>query len=128
MKSLEAKKLIVELQKEIAKNGIQVEKIVEELKKIRPHANSEIEKDPLVHKTIRLTFEHLEANGTYNIPIPEEDEEGNNIAVVPTDEEGDDWRVESLDFFLSLIANSENKVNRPDITAYKFSYLASAEA
>mgnify|MGYP005667715877 CR=1 FL=1 len=128
MKSLEAKKLIAQLQKEISTNGIQVEKIVEELKKIRPYANSEIEKDPLVHKTIRLTFEHLLENGTYNIPIPEEDEEGNNIAVAPTDAENDDWKIESLNFFLSLISNSEKKVNRPDISAYKFSLLDYAEA
>lgn len=128
MKSLESKKLVAQIQKDLAKNGIEVEKIISDLKELRPYANSETEKDPLVHKTIRLVCEHLEANGTFNIPIPEEDEDGNNIAVAPDDEEDDSWRAESLAFFLSLIANSESKVNRPDITAYKFSLLAYAEA
>jgi hypothetical protein len=127
VKSLESKKLVANIQKDLAKNGIEVDKIVADLKVLRPYANSETEKDPLVHKTIRLVCEHLEANGTFNIPIPEEDEEGNNIAVAPDDED-DSWQAESLNFFLSLIANSESKVNRPDITAYKFSLLAYAEA
>jgi len=127
VKSLESKKLVANIQKDLAKNGIVVDQIIADLKVLRPYANSETEKDPLVHKTIRLVCEHLEANGTFNIPIPEEDEEGNNIAVAPEDED-DSWKTESLNFFLSLIANSESKVNRPDITAYKFSLLAYAEA
>lgn len=126
MESLEAKKLINKIQKGLIKNGIDAEAIVADLKTLRPYALEE--KDPLVTKVIRMAYEHIEATGTFDIEQPEEelDEEDEEIEKEEVDESVD-TKLESLDFFLSLLANSEHKINRPDITAYKFAFIAYAE-
>lgn len=126
MESLEAKKLINKIQKGLLKNGIDAEAIAADLRTLRPYALEE--KDPLVTKVIRMAYEHIEATGTFDIDMPEEELDEDDEAVEK--EEADDsvdTRVESLDFFLSLLANSENKINRPDISAYKFAFMAYAE-
>ncbi|MCB0501187.1 MAG: hypothetical protein KDD32_00780 [Bacteroidetes bacterium] len=126
MESLEAKKLINKIQKGLLKNGIDAEAVAADLRTLRPYALEE--KDPLVTKVIRMAYEHIEATGTFDIDMPEEELDEDDEAVEK--EEADDsvdTRVESLDFFLSLLANSENKINRPDISAYKFAFMAYAE-
>lgn len=126
MESLEAKKLINKIQKGLLKNGIDAETVAADLRTLRPYALEE--KDPLVTKVIRMAYEHIEATGTFDIDMPEEELDEDEEAVEK--EEADDsvdTRIESLDFFLSLLANSENKINRPDISAYKFAFMAYAE-
>ncbi len=127
MKSLEAKKLINKIQQGIIKNGINAEEIAADLRVLRPYALEE--EDPLVVKVIRMAYEHLDANGTFEIEQPEEEleEDEEPLEKVEADD-SIDTKVESLDFFLSLLANSESKINRPDITAYKFAFMAFAEA
>ena len=73
MRSSEGLALIEKMKGDLAKSGIVAESLVEDLKKLRPFAIEE--EDPSLTKVIRLTYEHLEANGSFNIPIPEEKEE-----------------------------------------------------
>ena len=69
MESIEGNKLIVKLQKDLAKNGLKkVDGIVKGLKELRPYALEE--EDPTLTKVIRLTYEHIEAEKTFNIPLP----------------------------------------------------------
>ena len=54
MESLEGNKLIVKLQKDLAKNGVKkLDAIVKDLKDLRPFALEE--QDPTLTKVIRLT-------------------------------------------------------------------------
>lgn len=129
VKSLEAKKLVNKIQKGIIENGIDAESVAADLRVLRPFALEE--QDPLVTKVIRLTYEHIEANGTFNVPMPEEQEEleeGEEPAEKAPVDDSPEAKVESLQFLLDLLANSEKKINRPDISAYKFGLLDYAEA
>lgn len=121
MVSIEANKLIVGLQKEIAKNGIVTEKLVKGLKELRPFALAE--EDPTLTKVIRLTYEHIENTGSFNIPIPadeaiiegEEEEE----VVNEMDMEDFDNKKSSLDYLLSLMLDPKNPNNRQDLMEYR---------
>ena len=70
MKNPKAQKLINKLISEVELNGIITNTLVSDLKDLRPFAVEE--KRPLLAKTIRLTFEHIEEYQTFDIPIPEE--------------------------------------------------------
>ena len=133
MESIEANKIIVKLQKGLAKDGFKMDTIIEELKNLRNFALAE--KDPTLTKVTRLTYEHIAANKAFNIPLPPEE------AIVPESEEGeeidaetdqtdpieminhaitsDEDRLESLDYLLSLMLDRENQSNKQDMFAYR---------
>ncbi|MCB9334793.1 MAG: hypothetical protein H6586_01475 [Flavobacteriales bacterium] len=118
MQSIEANKLIVGLQKELAKSGIVAEKLVKGLQELRPYALAE--EDPTLTKVIRLTYEHIENTGTFNIPIPADE------AVVEGEEIENDMDMEdfenkksSLDYLLSLMLDAKNPTNRQDLMEYR---------
>lgn len=123
MESIEGNKLIVKLQKDLAKNGIKkIDGLVKGLKELRPYALEE--QDPTLTKVIRLTYEHIEENKTFNIPLPpeeafevEEDEEEAQIILneIKTDED----RVESLDYLFSLMLDRKNPSNVQDMYEYR---------
>lgn len=128
MESLEGNKLIIKLQKDLAKNGIKkLDAIVKDLKDLRPYALEE--QDPTLTKVIRLTYEHIEDNKTFNIPLPPEEgfevevEEGEEapeetpmiISTIETDED----RVESLDYLFSLMLDRKNPSNIQDMFEYR---------
>lgn len=128
MESLEGNKLIVKLQKDLAKNGVKkLDAIVKDLKDLRPYALEE--QDPTLTKVIRLTYEHIEDNKTFNIPLPPEEgfevevEEGEEapeevpmiISTIETDED----RVESLDYLFSLMLDRKNPSNIQDMYEYR---------
>lgn len=105
------------------RNGIITNTIVEDLKELRVFAVDE--KEPLLAKVIRLTYEHINTYGTFDIPIPEdepvegfESEEDEEKAVDP---------IESLDYLLSLMAESKNKVNSLELREYSNNLMAYAE-
>ncbi|MCB0409577.1 MAG: hypothetical protein KDD29_05120, partial [Flavobacteriales bacterium] len=111
-------KLIVGLQKELAKSGIVAEKLVKGLQELRPYALAE--EDPTLTKVIRLTYEHIENTGTFNIPIPADE------AVVEGEEIENDMDMEdfenkksSLDYLLSLMLDAKNPTNRQDLMEYR---------
>lgn len=123
MESIEGNKLIVKLQKDLAKNGIKkIDGLVKGLKELRPYALEE--QDPTLTKVIRLTYEHIEENKTFNIPLPpeeaievEEDEEEAQMILneIKTDED----RVESLDYLFSLMLDRKNPSNVQDMYEYR---------
>tara|TARA_Y100000815_G_C13342090_1_gene500423 strand:- start:22 stop:405 length:384 start_codon:yes stop_codon:yes gene_type:complete len=109
-------KLLDKITEELEHNGIITNTIVQDLKDLRPFAVEE--QRPLLAKTIRLTFEHIEEYETFAIGIPEdepiEDEELGEVELETTDAEPK----ESLLYLLSLIKDSENPTNRLDLRAY----------
>ncbi|PCJ24588.1 MAG: hypothetical protein COA97_09405 [Flavobacteriales bacterium] len=128
MESTDGNKLIEKLQKELAKGGIKkIDAIAQGLKELRPFALEE--KDPTLTKVTRLTYEHIDANKTFNIPLPPEEaiapelEEGEEdpeeIAMIVSEIETDGDRIESLDYLLSLMLDRENADNKQDMFAYR---------
>ncbi len=127
MESIDGNKLIEKLQKGLAKDGIKkVDALVKGLKELRPYALEE--KDPTLTKVTRLTYEHLEENKTFNIPLPpeeaiaaevEEGEEEPEVEMIVNEIKNDDDRVESLDYLLSLMLDRENATNKQDMFEYR---------
>jgi hypothetical protein len=127
MESIEGNKIIVKLQKGLAKEGLNIDAIVEGLKALRPFALEE--KDPTLTKVTRLTYEHLEENKTFSIPLPPEeailpelaegDEGPEEVEMILSTIESDDDRLESLDYLLSLMLDRENADNKQDLFAYR---------
>tara|TARA_B100001167_G_scaffold190136_1_gene156217 strand:- start:32374 stop:32754 length:381 start_codon:yes stop_codon:yes gene_type:complete len=115
LKNPKAQKLINKLISEVELNGIITNTLVSDLKDLRPFAVEE--KRPLLAKTIRLTFEHIEEYQTFDIPIPEE-EPIEGYEELLEEQENDSTPEESLLYLLNLIAEPENKTNRLDLRAY----------
>lgn len=114
MENPKAQKLLNKIQRDLMRNGIITNTIVEDLKDLRPYAVEE--NNPLLAKVIRLTFEHIETYQTFDIAIPDdepvegfENEETSSKEVDPQ---------ESLDYLLSLMAESKNKVNALELREF----------
>ncbi|MGB7784993.1 MAG: hypothetical protein WBL27_02730 [Salinimicrobium sp.] len=123
MENPKAHKLLNKIQRDLMRNGIITNTIVEDLKELRPYAVDE--KEPLLAKVIRLTYEHIEAYETFDIPIPEDEPlEGEEVE---HEEETAVDPQESLDYLLSLIAEPHNKVNELELREYSNNLLAYAE-
>lgn len=97
MKNQKANELIGSIIKEIETNSVNVEKLVPMFKELREMAK--LEEDPLITRSIRLVYEHLEANGGWEFQTLEDSEEVE----------------ENLTYLVSLYAKSENKYNRDEI-------------
>tara|TARA_B100000809_G_scaffold143765_1_gene141324 strand:- start:812 stop:1210 length:399 start_codon:yes stop_codon:yes gene_type:complete len=127
MESIDGNKLIVKLQKGLAKDGLKMDAIVKGLKELRPFALEE--KDPTLTKVTRLTYEHIEANKTFSIPLPPEEaiapelEEGEvapeEVEMIISTIESDEDRIESLDYLFSLMLDRKNEDNIQDMFAYR---------
>ncbi|MBQ4819494.1 hypothetical protein [Aquimarina sp. MMG016] len=114
MENKKAIKLIEKIVTNLEKSGINTDSLIDNLKELRTFALEE--EIPLVVKVLRLTYEHLEENETFLIPIPDDEpiEEGditNTEAVVDP--------VESLSYMLSLIKDLKNKMNLSDLKDYR---------
>ena len=116
MKNPKAIKLINKLIDDVEQNGIITNTVVEDLQNLRPYAVEE--KRPLLAKTIRLVFEHVEAYQTFDIPIPEEEPIEGYEELLDEEEETVFVPAGSLLYLLNLIAEPENKTNRLDLRAY----------
>lgn len=57
-------KLLNKIQRDLQRNGIIINTLVEDLKELRPFAVEE--KKPLLAKVIRLTYEHIAAYQTFD--------------------------------------------------------------
>ena len=123
MENLKAQKLLNKIQRDLLRNGIITNTIIEDLKELRPYAVEE--KDPLLAKVIRLTYEHIDTYGTFDIPIPE-DEPIEGFEEDASQENEIDPQ-ESLDYLLSLMAESKNKINALELREYSNALTAYAE-
>ena len=97
--------------KMVEKGGVNAPKLIDELKSLRVLALEE--KDPLVVKVLRLTYEYLSENDSFSVEGQfEEDEEGNEYPLEIEEKE-------NLLYLLSLLKNAEQKVNREELKDYR---------
>lgn len=131
MNNIKAQKSLNKIQRDLMRNGIIINTLVDDLKELRKIIVEE--GNPLLAKVIRLSFEHIEAYESFNIAIPGDDPiEGEDV---PLEEEGEDapqqeetTGQESLDYLLSLMADSSNKVNEIELREYVSAFNEYAEA
>ena len=125
LKNPKAQKLIDKIQRDLLRNGLVTNTLVEDLKQLRPFAIEE--ENPLLAKVIRLAFEHISSTDSFMIPIPddepldelvEEDEETTAIESSPQ---------ESLDYLLSLMHDTTIKNNVSDLREYSRALTEYAE-
>lgn len=114
MESKEAQKLINKILSDLDHAGIIINTLVDDLKELRTFAKKE--ENPLLVKTLRLAYEHIEENETFDIPIPDDEpidsEEGEVLAVEHN-------AVESIHYLVSLFKDPNNKHNIIDLKAYR---------
>ena len=91
-----AVQLINDLKASVEKNGVNAETAVDQLKELREIIKQH--NDPMVVKSIRLVYEFMEEKGTFSISFLEDADESANF-----------------NYFLDLIANSDNPYNREEL-------------
>lgn len=102
MQESAANKLIEEIRKTTKKKGFDSEYLVEKFKELREFALKE--EDPTVTKTLRLAYEFIDANDAFMIGLEEFTPESNE---------------ECVDFFLQLLLDSQNELNREEIKEFR---------
>ena len=118
MENQKANKLVDKILENLDESGINTETLIDDIKELRTYALEE--QIPLVVKVLRLTYEHIEANNTFLIPvlddepIEDEDEGAEGEAVNDLD-----TPVESLKYLIALTKNLNNKGNIADLREYK---------
>lgn len=121
MENPNAQKLINKIQKDLFKNGFIAETLVTDLKKLREYALEE--QNPVLVKALRLTYEHIEANDAFLIPIPDDDPfESDEEQIENIVELAKENNLDSLDYFISLLLDLENKTNIADLREYNKLY------
>lgn len=109
-------KSLKNLKELIAKNGVTTD-LIDELKTLRVLVIDE--KQPLLAKAIRLIYQHIEENETFNVAIPDDEpiegfekEEGDDDTVAEINP------VESLDYLFSNMLDYDKKMNETDIRGF----------
>ncbi len=121
MENKQALLLLEKNLKDLNKKKFSVESIVTDLKKIR-----EITLDlqnPVVTKSLRLAYEHLEIKNAFLIAIPA-DEPIDNDEIVNEVTFSDANNIESLTYYLSLFTDLNKKNNLLDIKEYNKAFLS----
>jgi type IV secretory pathway ATPase VirB11/archaellum biosynthesis ATPase len=121
MENKQALLLVEKNLKDLNKKKFSVESIVTDLKKIR-----EITLDlqnPVVTKSLRLAYEHLEIKNAFLIAIPA-DEPIDNDEIVNEVTFSDANNIESLIYYLSLFTDLNKKNNLLDIKEYNKAFLS----
>lgn len=118
MESKEGLALIEKIQKDLDRNGLISNTIVEDLKKLRPYAIEE--EDPTLTKVIRLTYEHIEENNGFEIPVPEDEPIDEEHELEASSEEvSDEDKLDSLKYLITIMADAHKKVYRMDLMEYR---------
>ncbi len=111
MKTGAANKQVEKVIALVEKEGVQANKLIDELKELREFALKE--EDPLLAKVTRLSYEYLTENDAYDVQAQwEEDEEGGEFPVEIEDKD-------NLLFLLNLMLKSDHKINREEIKEYR---------
>jgi hypothetical protein len=122
LKNPKAQKLIDKIQRDLMRNGLITNTLVEDLKLLRPYAIEE--ENPLLAKVIRLTYEHLHATDSFEIGIPDDEPiEENEEEITPIESSPQ----ESLDYLLSLMHDTSIKNNIMDLREYSNALTEYAE-
>lgn len=111
MENSNAHKIIKNLQAEVIANGIVVDTLVPELKKLREFAL--LEEKPVLVKALRLAYEHIELNKDFLINIPSDEPIDETL-----DANTENTNTESFNYFLSLMLDLSNKHNIADLKDY----------
>lgn len=112
LQNAKAQKLIDKLISDVSRNGIIANTVVDDLKQLRPYTISE--EIPLLAKATRLSAEHIEANDTFAIPIPDEESFEDDGTAIPVESDPKD----SFHYFLSLIKDVDKKANEEELRIY----------
>jgi hypothetical protein len=115
-----AQKLINKIQLDLFKTGFNAETIVTDLKKLREYSLEE--NIPVLTKALRLTYEHIEANGAFLVPIPD-DEPLDGEEMVSDVAPGTENNLESLEYLISLFSDLSHKNNMSDLREYNKALL-----
>lgn len=114
LENKKAIKLIDKILEDLDKTGINTDTLIEDIKELRTYALEE--QVPLVVKVLRYTYEHIEKNNSFLIPIPddepidEEDSTEEKEAIDP---------IESLKYLISLTKSLKNRMNISDLKEYR---------
>ena len=120
MENKYAQKLIEKIQKEIFQDKFDLTSIITDLKKIREYALEE--QNPVVTKSLRLAYEHLETNQAFLIGIPDDEPINDENKLEQNVSEEND--IESFEYFLSLLHDLSKKNNLLDLKEYNKAFLA----
>jgi len=111
MKIAAANKKLDEIIEKVEKKGLQTPKLIDELKELREFALKE--QDSLVTKVLRLSYEFINENESFDVQAQfEEDEEGNEYPIEIDDKD-------NLLYLLNLLKNADHKINREEIKDYR---------
>ena len=121
MENPSAQKLIKKIQVDLFKNGFVAETLITDLKRLREFALEE--QNPVLVKAIRLTYEHLEANGAFLIPIPDDEPVDEDTEVITDSNVSSENNMESLEYLLSLFSDLSHKINLLDLKEYNKALL-----
>jgi len=121
LENIKAQKLLNKIQRDLMRNGIISNTLVEDLKELRKLVVEE--NIPLLAKALRLTYEHIAENEDFEIAIPDDDpivevEDGEEIEVTDEEPSEEITGQESLEYMLSLMADHSNKVNELELREY----------
>ena len=119
MENKQAITVIDRILKNLDATGINTDTLIDDIKTLRTYT-IEVE-NPLAVKVLRYTYEHIENNESFLIPIPEDtplDDEAFEDETIETVETELD-PVESLKYVISLIRNLDNSSNISDLKYYK---------
>ena len=95
----------------VEKKGLAATKLVDDLKELRELALKE--QDPLVTKVLRLSYEYLLENESFDVQAQyEEDEEENEYPIEIEDKE-------NFLYLLNLLKSAYHKINREEIKDYR---------
>ena len=122
MENPSAQKLINKVQVDLLKKGFNAETLIADLKKLREYSLEE--GNPVLTKALRLTYEHLEENGAFLIPIPDDEPVEEGEEVISDRKAGNENNLESLEYLLSLFGDLKNKNNILDLKEYNKALLA----
>jgi hypothetical protein len=111
MKLAAANKKLDAIIAKVEKEGILAAGLIDELKELREFALKE--QDPLVTKVIRLSYEYLIENETFDVQAQyDEDEDGSEFPIEIEDQD-------NLLYLLNLLRNADHKINREEIKDYR---------
>lgn len=122
MENPSAQKLINKIQLDLFKKGFNAETLINDLKKLREYSLEE--QNPVLTKAIRLTYEHLEANGAFLIAIPDDEPLDEETELVKGEDVTSENNIESLEYLISLFSDLSHKNNLLDLREYNKAFLA----
>lgn len=111
MKLAAANKKLEGIIANVEKDGLSAKGLIDDLKELREYALKE--QDPLVTKVLRLSYEYLGENNSFDVQAQyEEDEEENEYPIEIED-------VENFLYLLNLLKSADHKINREEIKDYR---------